>query len=55
MGKTEFIQALKDKSITDIQSIPKSDLHSHVRLMTADELNTIREVGLASVIVGMKG
>jgi len=29
MGSVEFIEALKNKSISEIQSIPKSDLHSH--------------------------
>jgi len=29
MSKDAFIQALKNKSISEIQNIPKSDLHSH--------------------------
>ena len=29
MDSAKFIQALKDKSITEIESVPKSDLHSH--------------------------
>jgi len=29
MDKIKFIQALENNSIFDIQSIPKSDLHSH--------------------------
>jgi len=44
----KFIQALKNNSIPDLQSIPKSDLHNHAGLMTAEELNIIRETGLVS-------
>ena len=29
MGKEEFIQALENKSLADIERIPKSDLHNH--------------------------
>ena len=29
MDSAKFIQALKNKSITEIESVPKSDLHSH--------------------------
>jgi len=29
MGKDEFIHALKNRSVLDIQCIPKSDLHNH--------------------------
>ena len=29
MDKIKFIQALENKSIQEIQTIPKSDLHSH--------------------------
>ena len=29
MDKERFIQALKNKSISEMQKIPKSDLHSH--------------------------
>ena len=29
MHKTAFIQALENQSISEVQRIPKSDLHSH--------------------------
>ena len=29
MDKMRFIQALENKSLLDIQNIPKSDLHNH--------------------------
>lgn len=29
LSEEKFIQAVKNKSISEIQSIPKSDLHSH--------------------------
>ena len=75
MDKMKFIRALENNLLSEIQSIPKSDLHNHAGrggniddllifnatasqeylnlynagLMTADELNTIRETGLSSI------